>query len=163
MYQKLTAFFIGILITLTACGVMPEEECLQRGDKNCPVKEEISSNSSALTTVRPLYTNQQLDFLLYPGETVEVHYYPHMTGNKMFYSWHSGMTSLDKVAFVTFYWTDTSKPNDVWHAWKNTAVGYMYPLTSQNLYSGSTSIGFMIKYKNYTDLMLPMHALALPN
>ena len=106
----------------------------------------------------PLITGQQTGFWLYSGDTVEINYYPYQQGNKMFFTWHESLYHLwyaDDPKFgltkVDFYWKDMSNPNDQWHHWRTANVEYYWPKTTQNLYSGSSSIGYKFVYKTYSD------------
>jgi len=103
-----------------------------------------------------LTTGQETGFWVWGGETVEVYYSPNQQGNKMFSTWHQSFYNFcceDGLTKVNFYWKDNSKPNDQWHSWRSAAVGYypLIPKTTQNLYSGSSSICYKFVYQTYSN------------
>lgn len=113
--------------------------------------------ASARTVVYPaIVTGQETGFWLYPGEIAEIHYFPNEQGNKMFTAWHTNLWMWDQAAAMTFYWKDTANPNDQWHEWRDAAVGCYCPKTTQNLYSGSNTIGYKFAFQQWTRHMLPI-------
>ena len=119
----------------------------------------IAMPVEAKTVVLPaLVTGQETSFMIYEGDTVEISYSPGQQGNKMFYTWHESLYHVwhaDDPGFgltkVNFYWKDLSNPNDPWHHWRSASVNYVWWTTTQNLYSGSSSIGYKFVYQTYTD------------
>lgn len=104
----------------------------------------------------PIITGQETGFVLYPDDLAVIYYFPRQQGNRMFTAWHTNLVALDQAAGMDFYWKDTSNPNDYWHLWRHAAVGY-WPKTSQNLYSGSNTIGYKFEFRQWTDYPLPIH------
>ncbi len=104
--------------------------------------------SAGYTTQYRVLTGQQISFFLHAadGEIVEVYYWPNEVGNRKFEAWHSTLYYWDKAAAMSFYWTDNG--GKTWNLWRNAAVGY-WPKTTQNLYSGSTNIGYKFVFKVY--------------
>ena len=86
-------------------------------------------------------------FLTVNENDAVVYYFPQEQGNRMFKSWHTSWLNYGKAAGMTFYWTDTSVPNRQWHAWRNAAVGFYWPKTVQNLYSGSDTIAYKFAFR----------------
>lgn len=87
-----------------------------------------------------------------------VYYSPQEQGNRMFKAWHTSFLNYDKVAGMTFYWTDTSVSNHQWHSWRNTGVGFYWPKTTQNLYSGSNTIAYKFAFRaSSIDDVMPVH------
>lgn len=86
-------------------------------------------------------------FLTVDENDAVVYYSPQEQGNRMFEAWHTAFLNYGKVAGMTFYWTDTSVPNHQWHEWRNTAVRFYWPKTTQNLYSGSNTIAYKFAFR----------------
>lgn len=122
--------------------------------------------AEAQTIVRPSLTiGQETGFWLHPGDTVEINYCPYEQGNKMFSTWHEDLSYLFKEdnpsygpPIVEFAWKDMGNPNDQWHVWRSAAVEYYWPKTTQNLYSGSDTIGYRFRFKTHTENMIYIHA-----
>ncbi len=103
--------------------------------------------SADYTTTRYISTGQEIAFLLHgsDGETVKVYYYPHEKGTRKFEAWHNTPYYWNKVAAMTFSWTDNG--GQTWHEWRNAPVGYYWPKVKQDLYSGSSNIGYKFEFK----------------
>ncbi len=113
--------------------------------------------ATARTVVHPsIVTGQETGFCLYPDEIAEIHYFPNEQGNKMFTTWHTNLWMYDQAAAMTFYWKDMANPNDQWHEWRDASVGCYWPKTTQNLYSGSSTIGYKFAFQQWTSQMLPI-------
>ena len=99
------------------------------------------------TTTRHISTGQEIGFFLHgsDGETVVVYYYPNEAGTRKFEAWHTTPIYWDKCAGMTFSWTNNG--GQTWHKWRNAPVGFYWPKTKQNLYSGSSNIGYKFEFK----------------
>ena len=99
------------------------------------------------TTTRHISTGQEIGFLLHgsDGETVNVYYYPNEAGTRKFEAWHTTPMYLSKCAGMTFSWTNNG--GQTWYKWRNAAVGFYWPKTKQDLYSGSSNIGYKFEFK----------------
>lgn len=99
------------------------------------------------TTTRYISTGQEMEFLLHgtDGETAIVYYYPNEAGTRKFEAWHTTPIYWDKCAGMTFSWTNDD--GQTWHKWRNAAVGFYWPKTKQDLYSGSSNIGYKFEFK----------------
>lgn len=115
-----------------------------------PVKAEY-------TTRYLINTGQEISFLLHGSddERVEVIYYPNQVGNRKFEAWHSTPLYLAESAGMSFYWTDNNA--QTLHLWRKAAVGFYWPKTTENLYSGSTNIGYRFVFKSYQAPILTIH------
>lgn len=120
----------------------------------------------ALTFVLPLKmvaenyvinTGEEVDFVLTEEGPCTVYYYPNEQGTRTFTSWHSTIIAWDKVAAVSFYYRDSSIPNDPWHSWTNKGVGYLWPKATQSLYSGSNTIEYMFVFQEWTTPVMGIH------
>lgn len=97
-------------------------------------------------TTRYISTGQEISFLLYgDGETAIVYYYPNEAGTRKFEAWNTTPYYWDKCAGMTFSWTDNG--GQTWHEWRNAAVGFYWPKVKQDLYSGSSNIGYRFEFK----------------
>jgi hypothetical protein len=103
--------------------------------------------SADYTTTRYISTGQEISFLLHgsDGETVKVYYYPREKGTRKFEASHNTVYYWDKVAAMTFSWTDNG--GQTWHEWRSAPVGYYWPKVKQDLYSGSSNIGYKFEFK----------------
>ncbi len=81
-------------------------------------------------------------FVIWDGDTANVYFFPNESGTVELTAWHTSFVYWDKVAAMSFYWRDNSVPNDPWHQWRNTAVGYIWPKVEQSLDSGSSTIQY---------------------
>lgn len=107
----------------------------------------IAPASADYTTTRYINTGQELSFILdgVGGETEIVYYFPNEVGTRKFEAWHATPYYWDKVAGMTFSWTDNN--GQTWHEWRNAAVGFYWPKVKQDLYSGSSNIGYKFEFK----------------
>ena len=103
--------------------------------------------SAAYTTTRHISTGQGIEFVLHgsDGETAIVYYYPNEAGNRKFEAYHTTPIYWDKCAAMTFSWTNNG--GRTWHEWRDAAVGFYWPKVKQNLYSGSSNIGYKFEFK----------------
>lgn len=106
-----------------------------------------------------VYEDQQLNFVLYPEDVAVVTFEPWKTGSWTFNTWHTNALLWDENGFVNFYWKDISDPNDPYHHWLSDIVPYIWPVTTEVLYSGQASIGYQFTFRNYTDLPMPICVL----
>ncbi len=104
--------------------------------------------AAAATREYTIFTGEEICIFLTVDENDAVVYYsPQEQGNRMFKAWHTAMLNYNKAAGMTFYWTDTSVSNHQWHAWRNACVGFYWPKTTQNLYSGSNTIAYKFGFR----------------
>jgi len=115
--------------------------------------------ASATTNSYWIHTGEEISFMLYKGDTAEVYYYPNEVGNRQFQAWHTNLYYWDKCAPMSFYWTNNYGYQ--WNWWRNSCVGCYWPKVTQNLWSGSTDIGYKFVFKLYNDPdgaeLLPIH------
>lgn len=104
-------------------------------------------------------TGEEINFVLTEEGQCIVYYYPEEQGTRTFTSWHSTAIAWDKVAAVTFYYRDIAVPNDPWHSWDNKAVGYLWPKTTQSLYSGSSTIQYKFVFQEWTTPIMGIHVV----
>ena len=99
------------------------------------------------TTTRHISTGQEIEFFLHgtDGETVVVYYYPNEAGTRKFEAWHTTPIYWNKCASVTFFWTNNG--GQTWHKWRKAAVGFYWPKVKQDVYSGSSNIGYKFEFK----------------
>ena len=107
----------------------------------------VTPVSADYTTTRYISTGQEISFILdgSGGETVIVYYYPNEAGTRKFEAWHTTLYYWNKHAGMTFSWTDDG--GQTWHEWRNAAVGFYWPKVKQDLYSGSSNIGYRFEFK----------------
>ena len=115
----------------------------------------ISTNAIAANYT--VTTGEEIDFMLYNSDMSTVYYAPQEQGTTDFTSWHSTLAAFDKVAAMSFYYRDTSIPNDPWHWWRNAAVGYLWPKVAQSLYSGSDTIEYKFTFQQWTTPLMVIH------
>jgi len=114
----------------------------------------FSSLVRANTIEYTVQTGETIVVMLPQDDTAIVYYSPHEQGTRWFTSWHESALYWDKVAAMTFYWRDSSVPNDPWHSWRNAAVGFLWPKVEQSLYSGSNTIEYKFVFKQWTAVVL---------
>lgn len=114
-------------------------------------------STNAIATDYWVSTGEEIGFGLSNGELVNVYYSPQEQGTREFTSWHSTIAAWNKVAGMSFYYRDTSIPNDPWHWWRNAAVGYIWPKVEQSLYSGSTTIEYKFSFRQVTTPVMFVH------
>jgi hypothetical protein len=102
-------------------------------------------------------TGGEINFTLTTEESCNVYYYPNEQGTRTFTAWHETVIAWDKVAGLSFYYRDTSVPNDPWHLWDNKSVGFLWPKATQSLYSGSSTIEYKFVFKEWTTPLMNIH------
>lgn len=101
--------------------------------------------------------NSPYYFTIYPGNTYAVTFQPWKTGNWKCYSWHMNASEYSSSVGVSYYWRNAYNPNDPYHWWTNDAAGYGFALRAEeDFHSGSAGITYEIRFRQWTDVMLPM-------
>ena len=109
----------------------------------CAIATPVSADYA---TTYHISTGQEMGFILNgDGETAVVYYYPNEAGTRKFEAWHATPYYWDKVAGMTFSWTDNG--GQTWHEWRDAIVGLYWPKVKQDLYSGSSNIGYKFEFK----------------
>ena len=95
-----------------------------------------------------VYAGQLKTFAVYPNQLNEVIFQPWQTGTWTFTSWHSSLIGWNEFIPVAFYWKDANNPNDDWHHYRDSAIGYNI-YTQQTLYNGSSGITHKFEFIHY--------------
>ncbi|NOY35592.1 MAG: hypothetical protein GXP44_01575 [bacterium] len=108
----------------------------------------------AETSEYTIQTDETLVIMLYKNDTAIVYYSPCEQGTRWFTSWHESALYWNKVAAMTFYWRDSSIPDDPWHSWRDASVGFLWPKVEQSLYSATHNIEYKFVFKQWTAVTL---------